>query len=159
MIQRFQDFVTGITMCYKYIQRIKSAEMTEFGLKGTHVMCIFFLHHNPEGLTAAQLCQLCAEDKAAISRTLATLQSKGYLRSGEKKYRASLCLTDAGHAVALRIDGLIQQWVDCGGDGLSEEERATFYRTLRHIAGNLRRTIDGVSKSTGEKDTDQEKKP
>ena len=48
-------------------------EMTELGLKGTHVMCLFFLHHTPEGLTAAQLCQLCAEDKAAISRTIATL--------------------------------------------------------------------------------------
>ena len=42
MLQRFEDFVTGITVCYKYIQRIKSAEMTEFGLKGTHVMCLFF---------------------------------------------------------------------------------------------------------------------
>ena len=53
--------------------------MTEFGLKGTHVMCLFFLHHTPEGLTAAQLCQLCAEDKAAISRTIATLKEKGYI--------------------------------------------------------------------------------
>ena len=87
MIQRFQAFVTGITVCYKYIQRIKSAEMTEFGLKGTHMMCLFFLHHQPEGLTAAQLCQLCAEDKAAISRTLATLQKNGYILAGEKKYR------------------------------------------------------------------------
>jgi hypothetical protein len=74
MNRRFQSFVTGITVCYKYIQRIKTLEMTEFGLKGAHVMCLFFLHQNPEGLMAAQLCQLCAEDKAAISRTLAVLQ-------------------------------------------------------------------------------------
>ena len=83
MLQRFEDFVTGITVCYKYIQRIKSAEMTEFGLKGTHVMCLFFLHRHPEGLTAAQLCQLCAEDKAAISRSLAVLQEKGFHRKQE----------------------------------------------------------------------------
>ena len=66
LINRFQLFVSGVSTCYKYIQRIKNLKMTEFGLKGTHVMCLFFLHHNPEGLTAAQLCQLCAEDKAAI---------------------------------------------------------------------------------------------
>lgn len=149
MIQRFQDFVTGITVCYKYIQRIKSVEMTEFGLKGTHVMCIFFLNHNPEGLTATQLCQLCAEDKAAISRTLATLQKQGYIHTGEKKYRAPLCLTDKGQALASQIDGLIQQWVGCGGEGLSDEERATFYHALGHIAGNLRQNIDNIPKTTG----------
>ena len=46
MLQRFQDFVTGITQCYRSIQKIKSTEMTEFGLKGTHVMCLFFLGQN-----------------------------------------------------------------------------------------------------------------
>ena len=29
MIQRFDAFVSGITSCYKFIQRIKSMEMTE----------------------------------------------------------------------------------------------------------------------------------
>ena len=142
MLRRFEDFVTGITVCYKYIQRIKSAEMTEFGLKGTQVMCLYFLHRHPEGLTAAQLCQLCAEDKAAISRTLAILQEKGFISAGEKKYRAVLHLTDAGEAVACRVDELIAQWVDFGGDGLTEEERAVFYSALSHIAGNLRDNLN-----------------
>ena len=47
MIQRFDAFVSGITSCYKYIQRIKSMEMTEFGLKGTHVMCLYYLRQTP----------------------------------------------------------------------------------------------------------------
>ena len=142
MLRRFEDFVTGITVCYKYIQRIKSAEMTEFGLKGTHVMCLFFLHRHPEGLTAAQLCQLCAEDKAAISRTLSVLQEKGFILVGEKKYRAVLHLTDAGEAVACQVDSLIERWVDCGGEGLAEEERAVFYSALAHIADNLRGNLN-----------------
>ena len=142
MLQRFEDFVTGITVCYKYIQRIKSLEMTEFGLKGTHAMCLFFLHRHPEGLTAAQLCQLCAEDKAAISRTLAILEEKGFILAGEKKYRAVLHLTEAGEAIACRVDSLIAQWVSCGGDGLTEEERAVFYSALDHIAGNLREKLN-----------------
>jgi len=142
MIQRFQSFVTGITVCYKYIQRIKTMEMTEFGLKGTHMMCLFFLHQNPDGLTAAQLCHLCAEDKAAISRTLATLQMKGYILSRGRRYRAALQLTEKGQQVAQKVDVLIAQWVSAGGDGLSEEERATFYRVLEHISANLRDTMD-----------------
>ena len=138
MLDRFQSFVTGITICYKYIQRIKSMEMTEFGLKGTHVMCLFFLHNNPDGLTAAQLCQLCSEDKAAISRTISTLQEKGYIENVEKKYRAPLLLTPEGLAVAKQVDGLIEQWVNFGGDGLTDEERANFYSTLELISNNLR---------------------
>ena len=33
MNQRFDAFVTGITVCYKYIQRIKSAEVNDMGLR------------------------------------------------------------------------------------------------------------------------------
>ena len=95
MLNRFGAFVTGITACYKYIQRIKTQEMAELGLKGTHMPCLFFLSQNPEGMTAAQLCHLCDEDKAAISRTLAELETKGYLRTqtmSGKKYRAVVLL-------------------------------------------------------------------
>ena len=137
MINRFQSFVSGITICYKYIQKIKSMEMTEFGLKGTHVMCIFYISHSEEELTAAKLCQLCAEDKAAISRTLVTLQEKGYVEAGEKKYRAQLKLTAKGMELASQIDRLIEQWVGLGGDGLSVEERNAFYYTLDLISSNL----------------------
>jgi len=138
MIDRFQAFVSGITICYKYIQKIKTMEMTEFGLKGTHVMCIFYIHHSKEELTAAKLCQLCAEDKAAISRTLVTLQEKGYVEAGEKKYRAHLKLTEEGKTLARQIDSLIEQWVSLGGDGLTEEERESFYNVLSVISTNLR---------------------
>lgn len=145
MLQRFEAFVTGITLCYKYIQRIKSAEMSEFGLKGTHVMCLFFLHHNPRGLTAAQLCQLCAEDKAAISRTVAKLQELGYVEGGDKKYRAALSLTTAGEALAVKIDALIEQWVSFGGDGLNEEERTAFYHALERISANLKEKTESIT--------------
>ena len=139
MLNRFGAFVTGITACYKYIQRIKTMEMTEFGLKGTHVMCLFYLHHSSQGLTAAQLCQLCDEDKAAISRTLSELETKGYLRArAAKKYRAEIMLTPEGTDLVEKMDTLIENWVSVGGDGLTEEQRASFYQSLELIAGNLK---------------------
>lgn len=149
MIQRFDAFVSGITSCYKYIQRIKSMEMTEFGLKGTHVMCLYYLRQNPAGLTASQLCGLCAEDKAAISRTVSELKNRGYITTLSKKaYRAMLTLTNAGQEVARKFDRLIESWVSAGGDGLSEEERSDFYKTLATIADNLRTRIESESKHT-----------
>lgn len=138
MIQRFQDFVTGITVCYKYIQRIKNAEMTEFGLKGIHVSCLFYLHCNPAGLTAAQLCQLCAEDKATISRIVADLRAKGYIAQGTgKNYRAPLHLTPAGQELAAQMLPLIESWVSVGGQGLTEEQREIFYQSLASISDHL----------------------
>lgn len=143
MIKRFDQFVSGITVCYKYIQRIKTLEMTELepGLKGTHVMCLFYLNQNPEGLTAAQLCSLCQEDKAAVSRTVNELVERGFVtpaEAGGKRYRAALVLTDAGLRLAARVNATISQWVEVGGDGLSEEERSAFYYCLGVISGNLK---------------------
>lgn len=141
MLNRFGAFVTGITACHKYIQRIKAMEMTEFGLKGTHVMCLFYLHHHSEGLTAAQLCQLCDEDKAAISRALSELEARGYLHTqptAGKKYRAQVLLTPNGEKVAQRMDSLIESWVTVGGDGLTDQQRSDFYRALELIASNLK---------------------
>ncbi len=149
MIQRFDAFVSGITSCYKYIQRIKSLEMTEFGLKGTHVMCLYYLRQNPAGLTASQLCGLCAEDKAAISRTVSELRSRGYITTlSEKAYRAMLTLTNAGQEVARKFDRLIESWVSAGGDGLTDEERSDFYKSLSTIAENLRARIESETKHT-----------
>ena len=147
MLHRFSAFVGGITECYKYIQRIKAAEMTEFGLKGTHVMCLYYLRRNPAGLTAAQLCGLCAEDKAAISRTVSELRSRGYITTlSEKAYRAMLTLTAAGQELARKFDQLIEGWVTAGGDGLTDEERVDFYKSLSAIAENLRTRIDAELK-------------
>ena len=147
MIQRFDAFVSGITSCYKTIQRIKSMEMTEFGLKGAHVMCLYYLRQNPAGLTASQLCGLCAEDKAAISRTVSELKTRGYITTlSQKAYRAMLTLTSAGQEVARKFDNLIEGWVSTGGDGLTEEERCDFYKTLSAITDNLRSRIESEHK-------------
>lgn len=143
MIHRFDAFVSGITACYKYIQKIKSYEMTEFGLKGTHAMILFHLRRNPEGLTAAELSSLCAEDKAAVSRTVSELVEKGYVDvhrgdQSKKKYRAPVVLTKAGEEMARHVDQLVEQWVSAGGDGLTDEERSAFYHALDIIAANLK---------------------
>lgn len=143
MNQRFDDFVTGITVCYKYLQRIKSVAVNDMGLKGSHVMCMFYLKQHPEGLTASQLCNLCAEDKAAISRTIAWLREQGYICSGSgKNYRAALRLTEDGKALAEQFDSLIAQWVTAGGEGLTEGERQSFYHSLRLISNNLRSCME-----------------
>ena len=143
MIHRFEAFVTGITLCYKSIQRIKSMEMTEFGLRGNHAMCLYFLLHNPQGMTASQLSKLCAEDKAAISRALADMQKLGYVTVPQgSRYRAAVCITPLGREKASSVDRMIEEWVSAGGEGLSEEEREVFYKSLSRISANLQQNLE-----------------
>ena len=99
MISRFVQFSSSIAAIYKYIQKIERAEMLKFGLKGPHVQCLVVLSRYPEGLTSAELCELCEKDKAAVSRAVTELENKGLLiRSAQSSgaYRASLTLTETG---------------------------------------------------------------
>ena len=144
-MERFVTFVNNINLIYRCVQKIKNNEMTEFGLKGMHVMCMFHLNHSKTALTAARLSVLCGEDKAAISRAVADLAAKGLIdftdRESQLKYRAPITLTPQGIEVADRMDSIIEFVVDKGGNGLTDEERAGFYKALELIADNLKTFI------------------
>lgn len=140
MIRRFKDFTKYISLAYKYLLKIKSDGIKEFGLKGSHVMCLFYIGESENGLTATNLCQLCCEDKAAISKALSALYERGYivLENGEnKKYRSSYFLTDAGRDIMEQLNDKIRAAVSGGGTGLTDEERDIFYRCLSKIVTNL----------------------
>ena len=140
MNQRFETFVTAISSINRSLQRLKSSEMADFGLKGTHVMCLYQLQQHPEGLTSSALAQLCDEDKAAISRTVAELKAQELIASpqeGEKRYRQRIRLTDRGRQVTAKMDGKIVDAVTAATQGYSLEEREIFIRVLLRVDENL----------------------
>lgn len=142
MIQRFEQFTGAIVQIYRCIQKIKSAEMTELGLKGQHAQCLVAMGERPQGVTAAELCALCEEDKAAVSRTVADLEDRGLVacaQPGRKRYRARLTLTDRGLEIARQVNKRVEQAVLRGGDGLTAERREEFYAALNLVADNLKR--------------------
>lgn len=140
MKERFETFVTAIMQIYRSIQKLKNQEMADFGLKGTHVMCLFQLQQHPEGLTGGQLAQLCDEDKAAISRSVAELRACGLVQVPEgsgRRYRVQISLTEQGRELTRQMDQKIIDAVLAGAQGYSQEEREIFYRVLLQIADNL----------------------
>ena len=140
MKQRFETFVTAIGQISRSLQKLKSSEMADFGLKGTHVMCLYQLQQHESGLTSAQLVQLCDEDKAAISRCISELQQRGLVETPEnteKRYRKILTLTEEGRKVAAGMDKKIIDAVMNAAQGYSQEERETFYHVLLQVAENL----------------------
>ncbi len=147
MFDRFEKFALTIAQLNRYVQKIKTMEMVELGLKGNHTMCLYYLGKNPDGLTSSELCGLCKEDKAAVSRTITELEALGFVKAddtdGKREYRTKLRLTKKGEGATCILDTKIRNAVDIGGKGLSDEQREAFYSTLDTIAENLENFTKG----------------
>ena len=76
MLERYEEFTTKINLAYKYIMKIKIHEMNNLDLKAANLNVLFYLGKNLDGLTASELCWLCKEDKAWISKNLNFLKKK-----------------------------------------------------------------------------------
>lgn len=147
MVERFENFTSLIALSSKCIMKIKSHEMKAFGLKGSHVMCLYHIGKNPQGVTSVELSNLCMEDKAAISKTVAELRKKDLISTdslGSKVYRAKHVITVKGLEVHQHISYLIENIVKEVGEGLSEEERSIFYKSLQQITENLSKICDNI---------------
>lgn len=143
---RFELFTTTITQIYKSLQKIKSHEMTELQLKGTHVMCLFELYRHPDGLTITELSTLCEEDKAATSRTVSELTERELVNSdSEKRYRAPIVLTAQGKEITEQINEMAANAAIAGSADMTHEERMTFYHTLTDISDNLKNYIEKLN--------------
>lgn len=144
MIERFETFTVQIAKISRAIRRIKTEEMAEFALKSPHVSCIYYLYERG-ALTSKELGELCAEDKAALSRSVEYLEENGYVASAtatKKRYKTPLALTDKGMAVGKRISEKINAVLEQAGKDLSEEDRAVFYRSLAVISDNLQKICE-----------------
>ena len=140
MLRRFEEFSFAISEIYHNIQKIERDEMDKYGLKGPHAQYLVAMIRCPQGITAAQLSELCDRDKAAVSRALNELEKRGLVireLANDTAYRALLKLTETGSSAARFVCEKITQAVEMAGLGLSDEERSVFYTVLHRIASNL----------------------
>ena len=143
MEERFQTFTVLISGISRSIRRIKTEEMDEYNLKSPHVSCLYYLYKF-DGLTAKTLCDICQEDKSAISRSIEYLENGGYIESDtsiKKKYKSSLKLTDMGKVVGKGIAQKIDKILNLASDGLTAEKRSILYEGLTLIHNNLEKII------------------
>ena len=138
-MNRFETFTVLIMKINRSIHKIKTEEMAEFDLKSPHVSCLYYLSQ-AESMTAKELCDVCGEDKAAVSRSIDYLESNGYVYCGadtKKRYKAELTLTEKGKAVASRIGEKIAAVLAKSSVGLDVETRNAMYEGLAAIERNL----------------------
>ena len=151
MEERFKTFTVLVTSISRSIHKIKTEEMAEFQLKSSHVSCLYYLFKE-EKLTAKELCDICEEDKANVSRAIKHLENAGYLfchSKNQKRYQSPLELTEAGRSIAGRIAEKIDKILFRASEGLSNEDRSIFYQSFQRIAENLQKICDTYEPQIG----------
>ena len=141
MEERFETFTVLLAKISRAIRKIKTEEMAEFNLKSPHVTCLYYLYKE-NGLTASELCERCDEDKASVSRSLEYLEKSGFIScpfTSKKKYKARLTLTEKGMETGEYIAKKIDEVLFLASEGLSEENREIFYKSLTLISNNLQK--------------------
>ena len=141
MHQRFRTFTILNAQISRYLRRIKAEEMADMELKSGHVSCLHYLHELGP-MTAKELCEVCDEDKANISRSMEYLEKNGYLcPDPEEKgcYKRRYILTEKGTEAANLLDEKIGRVLAIAGQGVSEKDRSVMYASLSKICTNLQK--------------------
>ena len=150
MTDRFETFTTLISKITRSIRRLKSVKSSKFNLTGPCVYCIYYLYKHNEGLTARELCLLCDEDKAAISRTLEHLEDNGFIvcnSSTKKRYNSPLLLTPKVNEVGKKFVNIIDNLLNEASTNVTIEERDALYSALTKICNNLQKICDDIGEN------------
>lgn len=140
MLNRFARFSLAISEIDRCWHKLAADEMAKYELNSPHAVYLMTLCDYPEGITAAQLGELCRKNKADVSRMVRILERRGLVRKktlGGNFYRAKLLLTEAGRQAAEHVKQRAAVAVELAGDGMTDEEREIFYCCLERITANL----------------------
>jgi DNA-binding MarR family transcriptional regulator len=139
MEERFETFTVLLNRINRNIRKIKNKEMSNYEIRSPHISCLYYLYISKE-LTSKDLCERCEEDKATISRSLDYLEKNNYIickSQSKKRYNAPFELTERGARAGKRIADKISAVLEEISTGISDEDRAIFYRSLNVISENI----------------------
>lgn len=139
MIQRFEAFTSAISSIHREIQKIERDEMERYGLKGAYTQYLLAIAQCPQGITAANLCEICDKNKAAVSRILTEMEHAGLILRSSNPYKSLLTLTQEGHKAVEYVKERCHLATKMAGEGLNDTDRKILYSTIRLIASNLRK--------------------
>lgn len=140
MVERFEQFSFSISSIYRNIQKIEREEMERYGCRGAFARYLVAMNRFPDGVTSAELCDICDRDKAAVSRIVFEMEEKGLierkLRQGSY-YRAKLVLTEEGKKAAQFVCERASAAVGATSGVIADTDRKNMYEALAIIAENL----------------------
>lgn len=154
MIDRFEEFTSGISKLFKMWHKIAADEMARFNLNASHVIYILALYKHPDGLTAMRLSDISDKDKSDVSRALKLMAESGLVEKrsiGRTDYGGAYFLTERGGDTAEEIRKRVELAVKRVDENLTEHKREIFYEVLGLFINNLSRIAEkGLSETENE---------
>lgn len=137
----FEAFSSLLSAATKSLERLKSKGMEDFGLSGTHTLCLRQMYDCPEGLTRTQLSHRLGVDRAQITRVIGELLAKGFVTEvgSDSNYRKKCCLTEKGREATAEINGIVERINKFVSGDIPKERLTVFYSTLNEICDNLKK--------------------
>ena len=139
---RFEKFTLLIDGIHKSIHNLKITIAPYLGVKGVHVLWVWELLKNPDGLTAAELAMRSMVNRSLVSREIEALREGGYVvlsLDGKNRYNGKLRLTDKGRELAQTIGGEVMRIQNAVDEGIDKEELDAFYKTLEKLNDNFKK--------------------
>ncbi len=143
--ERFGQMVSGAS---KSLQRLKSRQMSKYGLTGTHTICLRQLYENPLGLTKSEIADNCDIDKAQITRIVKELMEKQYVCADttKKAYNRKFFLTEQGRNITDEINDIVDSIVRYVNMEIPKEDIEQFYSVFEQINEKLKKSEDNIEK-------------
>ena len=145
-MENFSAIGLSLENLIKYVNKIKSEKISEFGIKAAHFNCLMRIDLSPDGLTSTELSKDSGVDRAFISRTTTDLIKGGFIKTNDKfddgrKYKVKYILTEKGKEVIRETKQLFEKYLLLFGTKISEIDLNGFFKVL--LAFN--ETADSIS--------------
>jgi DNA-binding MarR family transcriptional regulator len=133
-----------IAAARRRIKQAVLAEVSRFALSPQQFWMLIALREAP-GPSQAELAQRIRSDAPAVSRTLASLLERGFVRAEpdpRDRRRTRVLLTERGERLAAEVAFVAEEVRSAVVDGMSAGEEAAVRRGLKRIIANLDRRGD-----------------
>ena len=124
--------------------------MASYHLRSAHVSCLYYIY-SLDGVTSAELCEHCEEDKATIFPCVGLSGNERVYRPGfrpgqtvQKPSALDRKRAEVGKRIAEKIGAVL----DTVSRTLTEDERAALYRSLSAIS----RSLNAIAQSSGKQE-------
>lgn len=138
-------FMQQISITYRCAMRFREKELADTGLAGCQTPYLTALCRRP-GITQEELARELNVNKSSVTRQLAVLEEKGYVRrEADPTDKRSLLVypTEKTHGVMNRIFSCYRQWNEYLTQDFTEEERAELSRLMARIAQRATAYVKG----------------
>ena len=138
-------FMRQISVTYRCAMRYREHELQDTGLAGCQTPYLTALYRH-EGMTQEELARYLNVNKSSVTRQLAVLEEKGYIRrEPDPEDRRSLLVypTDKANDLKERMRRVLWDWNRYLTEDFTDEERDTLARLMSRVAEKAEAYVKG----------------